>query len=251
MASRRSTDSSAESPRSSVQTSRSSAQTPSSAIYSPRSSVQTYRTPESSPHSSAQPPYAYEQALRSSIQTPHSSTYTPRSSDGAPRFSAQTSRSSEGAPISPRKPSRYDYLHPPPADIPYDIDAWEKHDALLRTCFNSAAMLDRKAHLAEKRWKAAEALVPLSRIHEAGIPEKVRTLQEISGLIYRVNTLYRRDRRWRKDWVPRTPHRKYPAWGSCYAECVGVLEGEGVEPWGVVVGLDRELQDLRKRFDEL
>jgi hypothetical protein len=232
MSARCSTDSSAKSPRSSAQTS-------SSSIYSSRTSAHSLHTSEQSPLT-----YTY-------AQTPRLSAQTPRSSDGAPRSSAQTPRSSEGAPLPPRQPSRYDYLHPPPADIPYDVEAWEKHDALLRTCVNNAAMLDRKAHLAEKRWKAAEAAIPLSRIPEARILEKLRTLQEISGLIYRVNTLYRRDRRWRKEWVPRTPHLKYPAWGSCYAECVGVFEGEGVEPWGVVVGLDRELMDLLGRLDEL
>ena len=207
--SRRSTDSASESPRASIQTSHSSAHTPVSSIYSLR----------------------YSDGPQPLGQSPHNSAQVPRFSDQAPRSSTQTPRSSASAPLSPRRPSRYEYLRPPPADIPFDISAWQQHDALLDRCVTNAALLDRKAHLAEKRWKVAELLIPLSRIHEARIPEKVRAIQEIASLINRINTLNRREERWRKDWIPRTPLRKYPAWGSCYAEAVGVFEGEGVEPW--------------------
>jgi hypothetical protein len=242
--SRRSTDSTAESPRSSIQTSHSSAQTPVSSIYNLRYSDGGPQPLSPSPHSSAQAPRFSEHAPRSLNQTP-------RSSDGAPRFSTQTPRSSDSAPLSPRRTSRYEYLRPPPADIPFDIPAWSRHDGLLARCVTNADILDKKALRAEKRWKAAELLIPLSRIHEARIWEKVRALQGIESLVRKVRTLNRREERWRKEWIPRTPLRKYPAWGSCYAEAVGVFEGEGVEPWVVVVELDRELRDWLRRIDAL
>ncbi|KAF1835931.1 hypothetical protein BDW02DRAFT_646510 [Decorospora gaudefroyi] len=237
---------SAQTPHSPTRTPRSPAQPQRSYNNTPRSSAQAPRSSTQTPRSSTQTPRSSTQIPRSSAQTPHSYNNTPRSSAQAPRSSTHTPRSSASAPIFPPHP-----LSPPPASTPYDQTAWNIHDALLRACLKKADILDFKAHLAEKRWKAVEASLPFSRKHEAGVFEKIPTLQEINSLVWRVRTLGRRDRKWRRDWLPRSPYLRYPAWGSVYAEAVGVLEGAGVVPWDVVVEFEGRLDELLERVGEM
>lgn len=63
-------------------------------------------------------------------------------------------------------------------------------------------------------------------------------------MLRQVRKLCRIEAKWRLQWMPRSPNVKYPAWGSCYAEAVGVYEGEGVSPESVVGMLDARVEGL-------
>ncbi|EDU48060.1 hypothetical protein PtrSN002B_005935 [Pyrenophora tritici-repentis] len=200
-----------------------------------------------SPQSSDQRPRNSDQTSGYFTQSPHSSVQGPRISDQAPRYytnsprsSCQTPRSSASAPYtySPHP------LSPPPPNIPYDTAAWAVHDIRLSSLLTKATNLDNLASTAELRWKAAEALLPPSRQHEVGVFAKIPVLRDVHVVLRQVRKLGRTEKKWRMQWMPRSPRLKYSAWGSCYAEAVEVYEGEGVSPEFAVGMLYERLKAL-------
>ncbi|KAE8854120.1 hypothetical protein HRS9122_01112 [Pyrenophora teres f. teres] len=149
-------------------------------------------------------------------------------------------RSSASAPYTyPLHP-----LSPPPPNIPYDTTAWASHNAHLSSLLIKANNLDTLAYTAELRWKAAEAVLPPSRQHEVDVFAKIPVLRDVHVVLRQVRKLGRTEKKWRMQWMPRSPRLKYPAWGSCYAEAVGVYEGEGVSPEVAVGMLDERIELL-------
>ncbi|KNG46819.1 glyoxalase family protein [Stemphylium lycopersici] len=203
------------------------------------SSAQTLISLPYSPHSPAQPSQAKQPSTpRTSDQAPYPLARTSASS----LSSAHTRRSSASAP-APRTYPKHP-LSPPSPNIPYDNTSWTHHNQLLANLALKADLLDHLASLAERRWKGAEAQLPPSRRHEAGVFVKIPVLQDIHGLLRSIRKLLRKDQRWREIWRPRSPLLRYPAWGCCYAEAVGVFEGEGVRAWDVGVELDSRVEVL-------
>ncbi|KAI4927011.1 uncharacterized protein J4E92_006175 [Alternaria infectoria] len=220
-------------------------------------------SPKNSPQSSYQPSHFSTPARKPSF---HGSRYselppsgpvpTPRSSDRAPysatgtpppRSLTETPRSSASAPRSTVK----HYLSPPPPKIPYDEAAWAKHDYLLYSVSARALNLHRMALDIEARWRAAEAVTPPSKQYTIGRAAHIPTLVEVHQLLARINTLKSEERRWRKDWHPRSPMLRYPAWGNVYGEAMGVSTGEGEAPWDVVQKLDAMVEGLIERVKEI
>jgi hypothetical protein len=216
------------------------AQTSRSSDRAPYSTTDTPRSSDRAPYSTAGTPRTYN-------GTPYSTTHSPHSSSQPPSSLIPTPRSSASAPRPTRKP----YLSPPPPNIPYDEAAWAKHDYLLYSISARASNLARLALAVEARWRAAEAALPPSQHHTIGRAQHIPTLVEVHQLLARLGTLKREERRWRRDWKPKSPMLKYPAWGNVYGEAMGVSQGEGEAPWDVVQKLNAMVEGLTERVKEI
>ncbi|KAH6868290.1 hypothetical protein BKA58DRAFT_458986 [Alternaria rosae] len=247
IAAHRSAESPKTSPQTSYQPSHYSTPARNPSIYGSRYSE---LTPPESPHT----PRSFDRASHSATGTPRASdgtpcstAHTPHSSSQPPRSLNETPRSSTSAP----RPTVKHHLSPPPPNISYDEAAWAKHDYLLYSVSTRALNLHRTALDIEARWRAAEAATPPSKQYTIGRAAHIPTLVEVHQLLARINTLKREERRWRKDWHPRSPMLRYPAWGNVYGEAMGVSAGEGEAPWDVVQKLDATVEGLLDRLKEI